>query len=79
MNRTWALGAAILAAASLGACSQRTQEHAKAAADQAGAATVSAANDIEANTRTAGAKAAAASHKATRKADAAADAAARTD
>ena len=79
MIRSFAATAAVLSALALGACSQGTQEHASASADQAGAATVSAAQDAEANTLAASADAAAASRKAARKANAAADAAARTD
>jgi hypothetical protein len=71
------------------ACSPKTQDHAAAAADQAGAAAASAANDTVVNANRAaddGAAAAnvaaenaqAAAEKAARKADAAADAAART-
>ncbi len=79
MNRTFAIAAVAVAAVSLFACSQRTQDHAAAAADQAGSATVSEAEDTGAAANAAAADAAAGVAKADRKADAAADAAAKTN
>jgi hypothetical protein len=73
-----------VAAASLAlfACSKKTQDHAAAAATQAGDATASAANDTAANAaaaaNTAADKTVAAAGVADRKADAAANAAAKT-
>jgi uncharacterized protein YgbK (DUF1537 family) len=62
----------------LGACSQKTQEHADAAANQATAAAVSAAHDTEADAKVAAAKAKVAADEAERKAKAGADAASNT-
>ncbi len=81
-----------VAALALGvtACSPKTEDHAAAAADQAGAAAASAANDTAANVDAAAANTAAATNAAAdnaaaagataeRKADAAVDAAAKTN
>lgn len=75
--------ALILSAAAAGlaltACSQKTEDHAATAVDEAGAATASAADDTAANAQAAADKTGEAADTAARKADAAADAAARTN